>query len=190
MNFFPTLYKVQHSLDRRTMLQAWNLCFYSGAIGVLFNLMVPWGIDLRGNLPASPLPCQEAGPSPRSGVALIAAPTSAKVTRLSLTGARNRYGREGTLFLDARPMSDYRRGHIAGALSFDANEFEARAPEVLPLVAKAEEIIVYCSGGTCADSTELSSHLALAGYPGAKVFEEGLDAWRKAGLPVQKGETP
>lgn len=176
------------SFSPALLLQAWNWCLYSGALAVFFNLLAPWGIPLRISHEEPPKPCSSAVAPPSPGVSHASAPVAR--TRLSLTGARARYGQPGVVFLDARPHADYLRGHITGAYSFDANDFSARAGTLLPLLNGFPEIIAYCSGGACEDSRELAEHLEQAGVPGVKVYEDGLGAWKDAGLPVRRGDQP
>jgi rhodanese-related sulfurtransferase/DNA-binding transcriptional ArsR family regulator len=84
--------------------------------------------------------------------------------------------------IDVRPRDEYEAGHIAGAVSVPVAELKRRLRE-LP---KRREIIAYCRGPYCVFSLEAVTVLRKAGFR-ARRAEEGLPAWRDAGLPVAVG---
>jgi rhodanese-related sulfurtransferase/DNA-binding transcriptional ArsR family regulator len=84
--------------------------------------------------------------------------------------------------IDVRPRDEYEAGHIAGAVSVPVAELKRRLRE-LP---KRREIIAYCRGPYCVFSLEAVTALRKAGFR-ARRAEEGLPAWRDAGLPVAVG---
>jgi rhodanese-related sulfurtransferase len=81
--------------------------------------------------------------------------------------------------IDVRPSEEYDAGHIPGAVSIPVAELERRLRE-LP---KRREVIAYCRGPYCVFSLEAVTTLRQRGYR-ARRSEEGLPAWRDAGLPV------
>jgi rhodanese-related sulfurtransferase/DNA-binding transcriptional ArsR family regulator len=91
--------------------------------------------------------------------------------------------RAGTAFLlDARPESEFRAGHIPGAVSIPVGELEARL-HVLPV---DQEIVAYSRGPYCGFSDQAVAVLSANGYQ-ARRFALGLPDWRAAGLPVEGG---
>lgn len=82
--------------------------------------------------------------------------------------------------LDVRPDTEYRQGHIAGALSMPMHELAKRLRE-LP---KRTEIVAYCRGPFCVYADEAVALLAQAGYK-AKRLEEGFPDWKLLDLPVE-----
>jgi 3-mercaptopyruvate sulfurtransferase SseA len=93
-----------------------------------------------------------------------------------------------TVVIDARGRKYYMQGHIPGALSFPAEEFYELIDMFRQRVAELQPIIVYCGGDTCEDSHMLHDLLISEGYADVKVFQAGMPAWEKAGLPVETGE--
>jgi len=186
---------------------AWNLFLFSASFAVLFNLFYSNGIELK-YVPPKSLHLQEILKSPRaqpsytgwnSGAAsgkvrpspALPIPAQDTLPRLSLSGAKDRFDRKSAVFLDARPPDEYQQGHIPGALSFYADQFDQVAPQVLPqLTDKTKEIIAYCHGTSCDLSIHLAQKLAEQGYTNVKVFFGGWPEWKKAGYPITQGVNP
>jgi len=179
--------------------EAVDWVFVAAAIGILFNLYDSDGIELRPK-PKSPsilqnIPKTEPASYPgfkkdrNPPTVQPAGPTvTSSFTHLSLEGARLRYGK--ALFVDARPAKDYPEGHIAGAIPFDVNDFANAASKALPLLPRDREILAYCSGGDCDDSVMLAGKLRDLGYKDIKIYDGGYPEWKKAGMPVSKGDAP
>jgi rhodanese-related sulfurtransferase len=97
-------------------------------------------------------------------------------------------------FLDARRSSEFEAGHVAGAWSVPIwetlaaariTEFEARAnPD------PQAPIIVYCSGGDCADSRLLAKKLVELGYRDLLIYRDGFPDWVRLGRPQASGARP
>jgi rhodanese-related sulfurtransferase/DNA-binding transcriptional ArsR family regulator len=77
--------------------------------------------------------------------------------------------------IDVRPVSEYRAGHIPGALSVPLSELRARL-EALP---RNREIVAYCRGPYCAYAHEAVRRLSAAGRP-ARRLEDGWPEWQLA----------
>ncbi|NJD29031.1 MAG: sulfurtransferase [Chloroflexi bacterium] len=103
----------------------------------------------------------------------------------------------GAILWDARDKDDYAKGHIPGAVNIDEPTFTLRntyTEDYLPVaeIAKAlgaagldpaREIIAY--GGRGLPSAYFAQvTLRHFGATNAKVFHDGIDAWKAAGLPV------
>jgi len=86
------------------------------------------------------------------------------------------------LVIDVRQPDEYRRGHIGGAKLIPLGELSHRIKE-LP---QNKEIVCVCaSGNRSGSATRL---LAGAGL-NAVNMQGGMLAWRRATLPVKKGDT-
>ena len=51
-------------------------------------------------------------------------------------------------------------------------------------VARDAEIVVYCSGPGCPQSSLAGEKLTKAGYTNVRVYEGGLQEWKEAGRPL------
>jgi rhodanese-related sulfurtransferase len=86
---------------------------------------------------------------------------------------------QGAVLVDIRDADEHRREHIPGALNLPLSQIkEDGVPESL----KAQAIVYHCRSGarTAANAESLMSATHCEAY----VVEGGLEAWRKAGLPV------
>ena len=82
--------------------------------------------------------------------------------------------------LDVRPDAEYRKGHIANAVSIPIEQLPQRLKE-LP---KRNEIIAYCRGPFCVFADEAVALLDKRGYKAIRL-EEGYPDWQLEGLPVE-----
>ncbi len=82
--------------------------------------------------------------------------------------------------IDARPLTEYRQGHIAGARSLPVEELESHLAEM----PTDREIVAYCRGPYCVLADETVAFLRARGYR-ARRLDEGFPEWRAAGLPVE-----
>ncbi|MGP1615537.1 MAG: rhodanese family protein [Pollutimonas bauzanensis] len=89
----------------------------------------------------------------------------------------------GAVLVDIRPAGDYAREHIAQARHIAMEQLAAQgfAP------GQASAVIFHCRSG---NRTRTNAQ-ALAACAACKVYvlEGGIDAWKKAGLPVVKDKS-
>ncbi len=85
------------------------------------------------------------------------------------------------LVLDVRQPEEYRSAHIGGAKLIPLGDLNRRM-QSLP---KNREIICVCASGN--RSSSATRALINAGY-NAHNMKGGMLAWRRAGLPVKKGD--
>jgi len=148
----------------------------SAVIGVVVNEVSPRGIPLLSTTADADSPATPALPKGLRGV--------------DLPEARSAFDEHAALFLDARSTEDYEEGHVPGALSLPAYEFDGRFPEIAGRVEEAQSIIVYCDGVECSDSIQVAERLVEYGFSHVSVFESGWRAWAESGAPVSEGAEP
>jgi rhodanese-related sulfurtransferase len=85
------------------------------------------------------------------------------------------------LIIDVRQPDEYRTGHIVGAKLIPLNKLSSRMNE-LP---QNREIFCVCASGNRSGSA--TRMLAKAGY-NAVNMKGGMLSWRRANLPVKKGD--
>ena len=103
----------------------------------------------------------------------------------SLDDVQRMVREQSHLLLDARPVADYDRGHLPGALSLPQADLDTYYPQILPLLTAEQPLLVYCSGHECDESFLLSVYLREQGFTNLSLFVGGLLTWREAGLPVE-----
>lgn len=84
------------------------------------------------------------------------------------------------LVVDVRTPAEFLEGHIAGAINIAHDEIAARWPALN--IARNEEFIVYCGTGRRAGLAQQA--LEALGYMRTRILDGGVEAWKKAGLPV------
>ena len=82
----------------------------------------------------------------------------------------------GAVLVDIREADEHAREHIPGARLVPLSRFDAAA---LP---SAGPIVFHCRSGN--RTTANAARLAAGAYCETYLLEGGLDAWKKAGLPV------
>lgn len=140
-------------------------------VGVAFNALRPHGIELVARSPYEIyVPCPES---------------LAKAETVSTEAAR----RSGAvLYLDARPVEDYERAHIKGAVSFPYPILEDPDPRrVEALKTKGLPIVTYCDGGRSRFGEMMAKLLTELGVPNVTHLEGGLEAWRSQSGEVEAG---
>lgn len=86
--------------------------------------------------------------------------------------------------LDVRPSTEYRAGHIAGAVNVPPDELDERLAALPP----DRDVVAYCRGALCAYADEAVRALVTAGRPAARLVD-GFPEWAAAGLPVEGSGT-
>ena len=89
--------------------------------------------------------------------------------------------------MDARPLDEYTKGHIQGAISLPWHEAEQRVMDITADMANDAAIITYCDGDTCDLSKDLALFLENLGFTNIRVLVNGWTVWRHAGMPVETG---
>ena len=87
------------------------------------------------------------------------------------------------MVIDVRPESEFRAGHIAGAVNIPIDFL----PQHLKTLPQDQEIIAYCRGPYCLFAIEAIQQIRQHGLR-ARRLEEGFPEWKAERLPVEKGE--
>ena len=151
----------------KTILRAGVIVACATAVGLIHNRISPEGIGI--------------GQHPLQAVSELGASWF-----LDTPQAKKKWD-QGVIFVDARAEDFYLyEGHIAGAISLPVMEFDAafaRVEDRLP--SPDEEIVCYCSGFGCEESTALAEKLTEKGYRRVYVYEGGWPEWSEDGLPSE-----
>jgi glyoxylase-like metal-dependent hydrolase (beta-lactamase superfamily II)/rhodanese-related sulfurtransferase len=95
--------------------------------------------------------------------------------------ARIESGRPDLVLLDVRERDAFEAGHLAGALHIPRGQLELRVDRALP--DPTVRILTYCQYGKI--STLAAATLRTLGYHRAVALDGGVEAWTKAGYPLQ-----
>ena len=89
---------------------------------------------------------------------------------------------ENAILLDVRTPKEYAAGHLKGAMLI--NIFDDNFSEQVAKLDKTKTVYVYCaSGGRSSEAQEL---MLKSGFKNVVNLAGGIEAWKKAGLPVEQ----
>jgi rhodanese-related sulfurtransferase len=106
---------------------------------------------------------------------------------ISLEEARRLFFTHTAVFIDARPVEDYARGHIRDSRSLPWQDVDLNFMAVTADLELTTAIVTYCDGETCELSHDLALFLRDAGFTNTRVLVNGWTVWQLAGLPVESG---
>ena len=106
------------------------------------------------------------------------------VTGGSLTaeGAVQLINREKAVVIDVCEAHEFEAGHVGGAKNIPLSQLEQKLPTTVK--NKALPVILVCQSG--ARSGRAVGIAKKLGYEQAQSLNGGLNAWKKANLPVEK----
>lgn len=87
--------------------------------------------------------------------------------------------KEKTLFIDARPENDFKKGHIKGAVNLPEKDFDEWIDGFLDNTGQQTKIITYCDGIDCSLGKELAEKLFSVGYNKVYYLRNGWTKWKK-----------
>lgn len=90
---------------------------------------------------------------------------------------------EHAKLVDCREAAAFQAGHILGAVNIPNQKLE-ESQSILTKF-KSKPIIIVCHQGT--DSPKMGAKLRKLGYEDVAMLEGGIEAWKKEGLPVERG---
>ncbi len=102
-------------------------------------------------------------------------------TQISPAQLTHLINRENAAIIDVRPTSLFADGHIIGSVSIPMADFESKAKKFEKF--KARPVVIVCMLGT--DSSRAATLLAKKGQQ-ARILKGGIDAWKKADMPLVK----
>ena len=85
--------------------------------------------------------------------------------------------------IDVNGTESYEKGHIPGAIDFEANE--AKLASLLPKDKNAL-IVAYCCGPKCMAYKQAAKKAEELGYKNVKHLSAGISGWKEAGEKTEK----
>ncbi len=107
---------------------------------------------------------------------------------ISLPEVEELWHNRTAVVVDSRPVSEFRRGHIPGAISIPLEEVRSEASGLADRIPPSRPLVIYCEGGDCLTSLNLARLLHRQGFRDLRIFSGGWEEWLAAGLPVEKEE--
>ncbi len=111
---------------------------------------------------------------------LLLWPVLRRGSGISATDATLLINRSNAIIVDVRSAAEFSSGHLPQARHFDIAELAAKAPTLNK--NKKTPLVLVCQTGQRAQKAQ--TLLSAAGYAEVRVLFGGLNAWRKAGMPV------
>ncbi len=158
---------------------------------IMDNLNLPDPAQMDVVVPINLVIGSAAKTTPEIKAATLAAPDA--IAAIAAIGGGKQAGKEGILLVDLREESERRRdGVIPGSvhLPYQALGDNIKPGGLLAAMASkpARDILLYCAFG---ERSALGlQEMFDAGLSGARHIEGGIDAWAKAGGPVEKPSQP
>jgi rhodanese-related sulfurtransferase len=110
-----------------------------------------------------------------------------RLRHIQLPTAQSLYESGDAVFFDARILSEYASGHIAGAKPWPFDEFLKYLEIYSDGISYGTQRVVYCEGGDCDQSEELTEDLLIEGYLKIDIYTGGYDEWMVMGMPTETG---
>jgi len=145
---------------KASWLDFFVIFFLSLMGGIIFNYSNPNGIDL-----IPPFITNESIASVTSSQAFV-------------------YYKGETLFLDARPVTLFQKGHIKGAVNIPLPFFDIMYMMKFSEMDKNKSIIVYGRTFSSLYDEQLARKLELRGHGNVMILKGGLALWEKKGYPI------
>lgn len=101
---------------------------------------------------------------------------------LTTEGAVQLINREKAVVIDVCEANEFEAGHVGGAKNIPLSQLEQKLPTTVK--NKALPVILVCQSG--ARSGRAVGVAKKLGYEQAQSLNGGLNAWKKANLPVEK----
>ena len=103
--------------------------------------------------------------------------------------------RAGTAtFIDARESHEYEEGHLRGAMNLPSSAIFQNIQTILNMISVNTKVIVYCGGGTCEASHNVSDTLrGEFGFTDVSIYTKGWEEIEASGRSkefIVKGANP
>ena len=102
---------------------------------------------------------------------------------ISIAEVKAVLGTKKATIIDVNGSDSYAKGHVPGALDFDA--IESKLAKVLP-EDKNALIIAYCGNPRCTAYQAAANAAQKLGYKNVKHMSAGIAGWNKAGEKTEK----
>ena len=161
-------------LLRKGFRESLLITIIAGFLAFGLNLVRQSPVDLRGH---APIPMEPNTLVDNQEVL-------AGVQEITLDDAIDRFRQGTALFVDARSIDDFRKGHIDGAINIPDTNFEEYIGPFMAANAPETLLITYCEGKSCELSQKLAEKLILSGFDNVYHLKDGWGEWKRNDLPI------
>lgn len=190
---------------RRLFVASGAIAAIGALVALIANHFSPLGISLQRDYFPAPASTRPTPVSEKTLLPVAPPQSSASAARLARRGLTiatlaqvtalyrdPRFSAGQIIFIDARDDRHFQAGHIPGAIQLDHYRLDRHVAPVLAASSLAEQIVVYCNGGTCEDSELAAGDLLDLGVPAAKilVYVGGFEEWQRQRLPIAPSPSP
>lgn len=163
-------------------------------VGALAGLSYSWyhshfqaPIVLRPTLapptPPTPTPTTASDTTPLTVPADTTAPAALGL-EISIAQAKALFD-AGAPFIDARTREEYDQAHVAGAFHMTADQLTGgKTPVALNFLDPAKPVVIYCGGGACDASHNVTALLQQLGFNQCHIMTDGYPGWNAADHPT------
>ena len=102
---------------------------------------------------------------------------------LTPAGLTQLINRDNALVIDVSPQADFEKAHVPGSRHVATDQFDPENKEL----KKARELPIAVVSRNGAESEKAARRLVKAGFTRVHVLSGGIEAWRRADLPLAKG---
>jgi rhodanese-related sulfurtransferase len=127
-----------------------------------------------------PIPSTQQVTSANDGNNSVEDQGPAKAKAVNYVQVKKLLADPSVMVIDARNEHEFAEGHLPKARNIFAMEFQQYIPELIGM-NKDIRIIVYCGGGQCELSHELSNNLIGLGFKKVYIYLGGWDDWKQNG---------
>jgi len=127
-----------------------------------------------------PIPSTQQVTSANDGNNSVEDQGPAKAKAVNYVQVKKLLADPSVMVIDARNEHEFAEGHLPKARNIFAMEFQQYIPELIGM-NKDIRVIVYCGGGQCELSHELSNNLIGLGFKKVYIYLGGWDDWKQNG---------
>ena len=119
-----------------------------------------------------------------SAVRADKAPAKTDYPDVTIKDLKTAIEKKEVVVIDVNGTETWEKGHIPGAIDFEANE--EKFASVLPKDKNAL-IVAYCGGPKCTAYQRAAKKAEALGYKNVKHLSAGISGWNEAGEKTEKG---
>jgi rhodanese-related sulfurtransferase len=85
------------------------------------------------------------------------------------------------VFIDARELDEYDKGHLPGARNIPYLEYENHFSEIMQ-IPQDTLVVIYCTSNDCPLGRDLVDFMRAMEFKRVMLYDDGWEGWEKAGM--------